>query len=147
MPFETAIRLIMNKATDLQTGGRLFSSHYCDPRWNVMPVTSPVAVQYSLAIGTAWVQRRRKSKGVTVVSGGDAGTAEGDFATCLVWSSRPHKELPILITVQNNRWGISTPYHTQHGENCIADRGKAFGIRSVVIDGLHPVECFQQLKK
>ena len=146
MPFVTAIRLIMNKATDKQTGGRLFSSHYCDPKWNVMPVTSPVEVQYSLAIGTAWVQRRRKSRGITVVSGGDAGTAEGDFATCLVWSSRPKQELPLLITVQNNRWGISTSYSSQHGEEHIADRGKAFGIRSVIIDGRNPIECFKQLK-
>ena len=46
MPFETAIRLIMNKATDMQTGGRLFASHYCYPQWNVMPVTSPIEVQY-----------------------------------------------------------------------------------------------------
>lgn len=147
MPFETAVRLIMNKATDRQTGGRQFSSHYCDPKWNVMPVTSPVEVQYSIAIGTAWVQHRRKSQGITVVSGGDAGTAEGDFATCLIWSSRPKQELPILITVQNNRWGISTAYDTQHGEKHIADRGKAFGIKSVLIDGMNPVECFQALKQ
>lgn len=146
MPFEVAIRLIMNKATDMQTGGRLFASHYCYPQWNVMPVTSPIEVQYSLAIGTAWVQRQRKSRGITIVSGGDAGTAEGDFATCLIWSSRPKKQLPILITVQNNRWGISTAYETQHGEEKIADRGKSFGIRAVTINGMDPMECYKQLK-
>ena len=30
-------------------------------------------------------------------SGGDAGSAEGDFASCLVWASRPGEELPLLI--------------------------------------------------
>ena len=146
MPYQDAIRLMMNKKTDIQTGGRLFVAHHCIPQWNVMPITSPIAVQYSLAIGRAWVQHRKRSNGITVVTGGDAGTAEGDFATCLIWSSRPKNQLPILIIVQNNRWGISTAYETQHGEEKIIDRGKAFGIRSVQIDGLNPIECFKQLK-
>ncbi len=146
MPFEVAIRLIMNKATDMQTGGRLFASHYCYPPWNVMPVTSPIEVQYSLSIGTAWAQRRRKSRGITIVGGGDAGTAEGDFATCLIWSSRPKNELPLLIIVQNNRHGISTSYESQHGEEKITHRGEAFGMRTAVINGIDPVECYLKLK-
>ena len=147
MPFEVAIRLIMNKATDLQTGGRQFSSHYCYPPWNIMPVTSPIEVQYSLAIGTAWAQLRKKSRGITIVGGGDAGTAEGDFATCLVWSSRPKNELPILIIVQNNRHGISTSYESQHGEEKTTHRGEAFGMRTAVINGIDPIECYLKLKE
>ena len=108
MPMIDAIRLIMNRKTDRCTGGRNFSGHYCFPEWNVVPVTSPIEVQYSMAIGTAWSQQRNKSKGVTIITGGDAGTAEGEFASCLVWASRPGNELPMLITVQNNKWGIST---------------------------------------
>lgn len=141
------IRLIMNKATDPSTGGRNFANHYCFPQWNVAPVGSPIEVQYSQAMGTAWVQKREKAKGITVVTGGDAGTAEGDFASCLVWSSRPGSELPILITVQNNRWGISTSYDGQHGEEKVSDRGKAFGIRSLTINGNDPVETYLRLKE
>jgi len=142
-----SIRLIMNRSTDPSTGGRNFSNHYCFPKWNVVPITSPIEVQYSHAIGTAWVQRRHKTKGITIVTGGDAGTAEGDFASCLVWSSRPKKELPILITVQNNKWGISTDFDSQHGEKYIADRGKAFGIRTSTIYGNDPEECYVRLQE
>ncbi len=142
MAMVDSIRLIMNRATDRSTGGRNFSNHYCFPEWNVLPVTSPIEVQYLFAIGTARVQKRRQTNGVTVVSGGDAGTAEGDFASCLVWASRPGNELPLLITVQNNQWGISTSYDTQHGEMSIADRGKAFGIRTRVFDGNDPIESY-----
>ena len=39
--------------------------------------------------------KRAGGKGITIVQGGDAGTAEGDFATCLVWCSRPGNELPL----------------------------------------------------
>jgi 2-oxoisovalerate dehydrogenase E1 component alpha subunit len=142
MTYEDSLRLMMNRSTDPSTGGRNFCNHYCFPQWNVVPVTSPIEVQYGMAVGTAMVQRRRKTKSITVVTGGDAGTAEGDFASCLVWASRPGNELPILITVQNNKWGISTSYDTQHGEKNIADRGKAFGIRTALINGNDPIETY-----
>lgn len=142
MPMIDSLRLMMNRSTDPSTGGRNFCNHYCFPQWNVTPVTSPIEVQYGMAIGTAITQRRRKSKGITIVTGGDAGTAEGDFASCLIWASRPKNELPLLITVQNNRWGISTGYDTQHAEKNVADRGKAFGIRTAIINGNDPIETY-----
>ncbi|MAV92543.1 MAG: 3-methyl-2-oxobutanoate dehydrogenase [Bdellovibrionaceae bacterium] len=147
MPMIDSIRLIMNRATDRCTGGRNFSNHYCFPEWNVVPVSSPIEVQYIMALGTARVQKRRSSKSLTIVTGGDAGSAEGDFASSLIWASRPKEELPMLITVQNNRWGISTSYDTQHGEANVSDRGKAFGIRTCVINGNDPVESYVKLSE
>lgn len=147
MPMIDSIRLIMNKSTDPSTGGRNFSNHYCFPQWNVAPVTSPIEVQYSQAMGTAWVQKRTNTESVTIVTGGDAGTAEGDFASCLVWASRIGNELPMLITVQNNQWGISTSYESQHGEEFIAHRGKAFGMKTMVINGNDPEECYLKLQE
>lgn len=142
-----SIRLMMNRVTDTSTGGRNFSNHYCFPQWNVAPVTSPIEVQYPIACGTAHAQKRAKSKGISIVTGGDAGTAEGDFASGLIWASRKGQELPVLITVQNNRWGISTSFDGQHGEEFIADRAKAFGIKSMVIDGNDPVETYVKVKE
>jgi len=130
-----AIRQMANVATDPYSGGRNFAGHYSKREWNVCPVSSPIEVQYSISIGTGLAQRRHGGRGLTIVQGGDAGTAEGDFATCLVWASRPGAELPMLIVVTNNDYGISTPAETQHGEAHIADRGKAFGMRTKVIDG------------
>jgi 2-oxoisovalerate dehydrogenase E1 component alpha subunit len=147
MPMIDSIRLIMNRATDTSTGGRNFSNHYAYPDWNVAPVTSPIEVQYGIALGTAHVQKRLKSKGITLVTGGDAGTAEGDFASCLIWASRRGRELPMLITVQNNKWGISTSFDGQHGENQIADRAKAFNIKARVINGNDPIESYLTLQE
>jgi len=147
MPMIDGIRLIMNRATDTCTGGRNFSNHYCFPKWNVVPVSSPIEVQYTMAIGTAWAQRRHGGNGLTVVTGGDAGSAEGDFASSLVWASRRGFELPMLITVQNNGWGISTPFQGQHGETHIADRGKAFNMKTMVINGNDPVESYIRIKE
>ena len=111
------------------------------------PVTSPIEVQYPIGLGTAHAQKRAGHKAITIVTGGDAGTAEGDFASCLIWASRRGQELPMLITVQNNKWGISTKWEGQHGEEHVADRASAFGIRSRVVDGNDVVESYLALQE
>jgi 2-oxoisovalerate dehydrogenase E1 component alpha subunit len=135
MPLIDGIRQMAMTATDPHSMGRNFVGHYACREWNVLPVTSVIEVQYVMAPGTALVQKRHGGDGITIVTGGEAGTAEGDFASCLVWSSRPGNELPVLIIVTNNGWGISTPASTQHGEKSVVDRGKGFGIRGEVVDG------------
>jgi 2-oxoisovalerate dehydrogenase E1 component alpha subunit len=140
------LRQMKNRATDPYSAGRNFCNHYSVRRWNVVPVSSPIEVQFSMAPGTAIANKRAGGTGITIVQGGDAGTAEGDFATCLIWSSRPGNELPVLMIVANNGWGISTPAAEQHGEKQIADRGRAFGIRTAVIDGNDPEVTYTELR-
>ncbi len=140
MPLLDAIRQIAMTATDPNSRGRNFPGHFAKREWNVVPVTSVIEIQYVMAPGTAIMQKRHDGgEGISIVLGGDAGSAEGDFASCLIWSSRPGNELPVLIIVMNNRYGISTPYETQHAEKHIVDRGKAFGIPGEVVDGNDPV--------
>lgn len=149
-PMIDFVRQMKNSARDPFSGGRNFVSHIGKREWNVMPVTSTIETQYVVAIGTAMAQRRlrqqQKPFGVTVVVGGDAGTAEGDFASSLIWSSRPNFELPILLIVTNNKYGISTPAETQHGEKNIADRARAFGIPAQVVDGNNPEKIWSALE-
>lgn len=143
-----SLRQMRNTASDPYSRGRNFGGHYSIRKWNVVPITSPIAVQFSIAIGTARAQRAGTGrKGITIVQGGDAGTAEGDFATALVWSSRKGQELPLLMIVANNRFGISTPYEGQHGYAQIAERGKAFGMPAAVVDGNDPEASYAALKQ
>ena len=142
LSMKEAFRTMFNTEKDRSSGGRNFVNHYSIPKWNIAPITSVIGVQYSMAIGTAHVQKRTKNnRSLTVVTG------EGDFATCLVWASRPRQELPLLITVQNNYWGISTPYSSQHGSQSIADRARAFQIESYKINGNDPIESYISLEK
>jgi 2-oxoisovalerate dehydrogenase E1 component alpha subunit len=142
-----SLRQMRNAATDPYSRGRNFSGHFSVRRWNVVPVTSPIAVQFAMAIGTGRAQRAGTgAKGITIVQGGDAGTAEGDFATALVWASRRGEELPLLIIVANNRYGISTPYAGQHAYDQIAERGKAFRMPTAVVDGNDPEASYTALK-
>jgi 2-oxoisovalerate dehydrogenase E1 component alpha subunit len=147
MPLADGIRQMAMTVTDTHSMGRNFSSHFARRAWNVVPVTSVIEVQYVMAPGTATVQKRHGGDGITIVVGGEAGTAEGDFASCLVWSSRPGNELPVLIVVTNNNWGISTSASSQHGEKHVIDRGKAFGIPGEVVDGNDPIASWHGIKR
>ena len=140
-----ALRQMKNTATDPYSGGRNFVGHYSKREWNVVPVSSPIEVQYSIAPGTALAQKRAGGRGISIVTGGDAGTAEGDFATCLVWASRPANPLPLLIIVTNNNYGISTRSEGQHGETRISDRARAFNIECKTIDGNDPEVSYREL--
>lgn len=142
-----ALRQMKSTATDPYSGGRNFCNHYSIRKWNVVPISSPIEVQYAMAPGTAMAQKRAGGRGITIVQGGDAGTAEGDFSSCLIWSSRPGNELPVLIVVTNNQYGISTPAAEQHGEKRISDRGKAFGIEGATIDGNDPESVYRALAR
>ncbi|MDP1918882.1 MAG: thiamine pyrophosphate-dependent dehydrogenase E1 component subunit alpha [Myxococcales bacterium] len=142
-----AIRQMKNTATDPYSGGRNFAGHFSKKAWNIAPVSSPIEVQYSMVCGTALAQKRLGGDAISIVTGGDAGTAEGDFATCLVWASRPGAELPVLILVTNNTWGISTPFDQVQGVDRISDRGVAFGMRTKTIDGNDPISAYLELKE
>ncbi len=143
-----SLRQMKNVATDPYSRGRNFAGHFSVRKWNVAPVSSPIEVQYSIAIGTARAQRAGSgAKGISIVQGGDAGTAEGDFATALVWSSRKGAELPLLMIVTNNRYGISTPFAGQHGYDQISERGKAFGMPTAIVDGNDPEASYAALQK
>ncbi len=141
------VRQLAMRATDPHSRGRNFVGHYCVPAWNVVPVTSVIEVQYAMAPGTALVQRRYGGEGITVVVGGEAGTAEGDFETCLNWSTRPGNALPVLMVVTNNRQGISTDFDTVHARRPVADRGLPYGIEAAIIDGTDPVATWSGLDR
>jgi 2-oxoisovalerate dehydrogenase E1 component alpha subunit len=147
MPLLDGIRQMAMTATDPHSFGRNFSGHFAKRDWNVIPVTSVIEVQYVMAPGTAIVQKRFGGDGITIVCGGEAGTAEGDFASCMIWSTRPGNELPVLMIVMNNAWGISTPAATQHGEKRIIDRGRAFGIPGEVVDGNDPIASWHAIHR
>lgn len=147
MPLADGIRQMAMTVTDPNSMGRNFPGHYCRREWNVVPVSSVIEIQHLMAPGTALVQKRLGGDAISIVTGGEAGTAEGDFASCLVWSTRPGEELPVLIVVMNNGWGISTPAQSQHGEKRIIDRGLAFGIPGEVVDGNDPVASWHALSR
>ncbi len=140
-----ALRQMMSRKTDPFTGGRNFVHHYAVPEWNIPPISSVIGIQHSIALGTAHAQKN--AEGITIVTGGDAGTASPDFASSLVWANRPSNPLPLLIVVLNNKFGISTPFEEQHSEKSIINRGRAFGIQTYKVDGNNVEESYDAVQK
>ncbi|MFO0798017.1 MAG: thiamine pyrophosphate-dependent dehydrogenase E1 component subunit alpha [Gemmataceae bacterium] len=141
------LRQLAMRATDRHSRGRNFVGHYCVPEWNVLPVSSVIEVQHVMAPGTALVQKRHGGEGISVVVGGDAGTAEGDFESCLNWATQPGNSLPVLMIVTNNRTGISTPFETVHTRRPISDRALPYGVDSATVDGTDPVVVWHALDR
>lgn len=141
------VRQMRTAKTDPYSKGRNFVNHAAIPEWNVVPMSPTIETQYSTAIGSGIAQARRGGDGITIVNGGDAGTAEGDFHSCLVWANRPALPLPILIVVVNNGYGISTSAREQHGEKRISDWAKPFDMPGKALDGNDPVACWFALKE
>jgi 2-oxoisovalerate dehydrogenase E1 component alpha subunit len=141
------VRQLAMRATDPHSRGRNFVGHYSVPAWNVVPVTSVIEVQYAMAPGTALVQKRHGGEGITVVVGGEAGTAEGDFESGLNWSTRPGNPLPVLMVVTNNHQGISTPIDSVRTRRPIADRALPYGVEAATIDGTDPVAAWHGIDR
>lgn len=139
------LRQMRGTLTDPYSKGRNFVSHFAIKDWNVVPVTPTIETQYAVAPGTAWVQRRHGGIGLSVVTGGDAGSAEGDFYCGMNWSTRPGHELPVLFTISHNNFGISTPSSQVQNTKFLNTRGDAFGIKNAVVDGNDPIATWQAL--
>jgi 2-oxoisovalerate dehydrogenase E1 component alpha subunit len=148
MPMLESIRQMAMTATDTHSVGRNFVGHFSKREWNVLPVTSVIEVQYAMAPGTAMMQKRvPDGEGVSIVLGGEAGTAEGDFASCMIWSTIPGREVPVLMVVTNNGYGISTPACSVHAERSVIDRGMAFNIPGEVTDGNDPIRAWYAVER
>src|SRR5579883_1690777 len=141
------IRQMRSVAAARCSKGRKFVNHFAVPEWNVLPVSPTIETQYATAIGTGIAQARVKTDAITIVNGGDGGTAEGDFHSCLVWANRPALPLPILIIVVNNGYAISTPEPTQHGERDIADWAKVFDMPHATIEGNDVLTSYEAVAK
>jgi 2-oxoisovalerate dehydrogenase E1 component alpha subunit len=146
-PVIDGLRQMRSVATDPYSKGRQFVNHPAIFDWNIVPVSPTIETQYSTAIGTGIAQARTKTDAITIVNGGDGGTAEGDFHSCLTWSNRPVLPLPVLIIVINNGYAISTVTSGQHGEKNVADWGEIFGMPHKTIDGNDPVVSYLAIQE
>jgi pyruvate dehydrogenase E1 component alpha subunit len=64
---------------------------------------------------------------------GDGGTSEPDFHVSLNFAGV--MKAPVVLVCQNNQWAISTPLAKQTVSETIAQKGLAFGMPSLQVDG------------
>lgn len=100
---------------------------------NFLPYAVPIASQLPHATGIGYEIKYRKKDQLVYTFVGDGGTSEGDFHEALnfagVW------KVPVIFIVQNNQYGISTPFSVQTASDGIAIKSVAYGIKGIQVDG------------
>ena len=100
---------------------------------HVLPMSVPIASQLLHGVGIGYEIKYRKKDEVVFAFVGDGGTSEGDFHEAVnfagVWN------VPVIFIVQNNQYGISTPFRMQTASDGIAIKSVAYGVRGIQVDG------------
>ncbi|PSS17500.1 2-oxoisovalerate dehydrogenase subunit alpha 1 like [Actinidia chinensis var. chinensis] len=113
--------------------GRQMPIHYGSNKHNYFTVSSTIATQIPQAVGAAYSLKMDKKDACVVTYFGDGGTSEGDFHAGLNFAAV--MEAPVVYICRNNGWAISTPVSQQFRSDGVVVKGKAYGIRSIRVDG------------
>lgn len=121
------------------TRGKDGTSHFGDLQTrHVVAPTSVLGDLIPIMAGVAMGGRYLGQKIVTMTWIGDGGTSTGAFHEGLNFASV--QKAPFVLIVENNQWAYSTPVERQSGLKNLADRARAYGIRSEIMDGNDVVE-------
>jgi len=100
---------------------------------NILPISVPIASQLLHATGLGYAIKYKKEDKVAYGVVGDGGTSEGDFHEALNFAGAWN--VPVVFIVQNNQYGISTPFRVQTASKSIAVKAVAYGIKGIQVDG------------
>jgi hypothetical protein len=76
---------------------------------------------------------------------GDGGSSTGVFHEGLNFAAT--QKAPFVLILENNLWAYSTPVRRQVPLENLADRGKAYGIASYIVDGNDVAEVYSTSKE
>lgn len=97
------------------------------------PLAIPIGTQMLHATGLAWAAKYRKDKQIACTFFGDGATSEGDFHEAANFAA--NLDLPVIFFCQNNGWAISVPSKIQCSAPTVAQRGLAYGMDCIQVDG------------
>ena len=124
---------IFARAADPSSGGRQMPAHYGHRARRIVTQSSPVGTQIAHAAGIGLAEKIRGGDAVAWVSFGEGTTSQGDFHEGINLAA-VHK-LPVIFQCENNDYAISVPMSQQMAVKSVADRGAAYGIPGIRVDG------------
>jgi TPP-dependent pyruvate/acetoin dehydrogenase alpha subunit len=134
------MRQYMAKA-DSPTFGRDASSHFGD--WEHRHVCAPISMLGELIGVMAGVCLGARLQGRDIVGLtyiGDGGQSTGVTYESLNFAAV--QRLGLVLIVENNLWGYSTPSDMQFRVQDLAERAIAYGIPGVIVDGTDPCQVY-----
>ncbi len=113
--------------------GKGGSMHIADRDKGILGANGIVGAGHNIAVGAGLSVQLRETDQVCVCFFGDASTNQGTFHESLnlasIW------KLPIVFVCENNNYGISMSQARHQAIKDVADRGAAYGIPGIVVDG------------
>ena len=101
---------------------------------NTMPIVIPVGSQIALATGVAWAMKLKREKGkAALVYFGDGATSKADFHEGLNLAGV--FQVPCVFLCSNNQYAISVPGFKQTAAETYAQKGIAYGVPCLKVDG------------
>jgi len=119
---------------DSPTKGKDGTSHFGD--LDNLHIVSPISMLGDLIpvmTGVAMAGRYLGHKIVAMTWIGDGGSSTGVFHEGLNFAAT--QKAPFVLVLENNLWAYSTPVKRQVPVENLADRAKAYGVKSFVVDG------------
>lgn len=117
--------------------GKGGSMHLGDPDVGMIPAIAIVAGGISVVTGLGLAYKLQKTQQVALCFFGEGATNEGAFHEGVNFAAV--QKLPIVFLCENNIYGASTPFHKTSLVENVADRAVAYGIPSVIVDGMDVV--------
>jgi TPP-dependent pyruvate/acetoin dehydrogenase alpha subunit len=131
---------------DSPTKGKDGTSHFGD--LENLHIVSPISMLGDLIpvmTGVAMAGRYLGQKIVAMTWIGDGGSSTGVFHEGLNFAAT--QKAPFVLILENNLWAYSTPVHKQVPLENLADRAKAYGIDSYIVDGNDVVAVYTIAKE
>ncbi|MEZ6037793.1 MAG: thiamine pyrophosphate-dependent enzyme, partial [Planctomycetota bacterium] len=113
--------------------GRQMPCHYTVKEGNYYGMSSVIGTQISHAVGAAMAARIQGDDVVVLGYMGDGATSANDFHCGMNFAAV--YQSPCVLFCQNNQWAISVPLSKQTVVETLAQKGKAYGIPYVRVDG------------
>lgn len=127
-----AINQLIGNGAD-RCKGRQMPCHYTVKEGNYYGMSSVIGTQISHATGAAMAAKIRGDDIVVLGYMGDGATSANDFHAGMNFAA-VYKS-PCIMFCQNNQWAISVPLSKQSASETLAQKGKAYGMPYVRVDG------------
>ncbi|MDI9638900.1 thiamine pyrophosphate-dependent enzyme [Kamptonema cortianum] len=103
--YDLALAYFAKRASS--SGGRQMPGHYSSAKHKVMSVCTPTGGGLIPAAGTAWGIQLDGKQDLVFATVGDAAMRQGEFFEA--WAFAVQEKLPLIIAIEDNKYGISTP--------------------------------------
>jgi 2-oxoisovalerate dehydrogenase E1 component alpha subunit len=143
-PTEVMLALFA-RAADPNSGGRQMPAHYSSRKLKIVTQSSPVGTQIAHAAGVGLAEKIRGGDAVVWASFGEGTTSQGDFHEGINLAAV--HQLPVIFQCENNEYAISVPQQQQMAVASVADRGPAYGIPGVSVDGTDVLAVYEVTRR